>query len=428
MKRAKQAQKHSVVWASLVFMCTSLAWSQNQSSTQFPLTPVDVVTLTGQAKMNLMMGATVLCQNAPNKAVNAQAKTKGLTPLHGELRLGGNPMNPSEGIPIYFTLDQSQSGNKGFDTLFIDQNGDLDLTNEKSVGVDTHFSKEDLPRLGQEDSTVFMPFTLRANGITETLRLTLLPISKTMTMAMVTPTMARQGHIKVGNKEHDIILGQTNAVSGRYDHVWTACFMDGQRNGDTGLLADWPTVDGTLYQLTSNKDGTLLTVQPYAGKFGTLKLTSMSKAKVSAGHSGLLLSRTNLVNLASSKKKDGISQIPEGDYMPASLMATVGDTSLILSFKSTPDKTDLDPYCVRIRDNDSPSLTMPAFKDVAFTWPNPNKTFHPGDQVTISASLCDKTTGLAVAGITKDGQAMPPTAAILGPDGKVVAEGQMPFG
>ena len=81
------------------------------------------------------------------------------------------------------------------------------------------------------------------DNITEILRLILFPMSETQTLAMFTPTMARQGHIKIGNKEHDIILAQTTAITGRYDHVWTACFMDGQRNGDTGLLADWPTVD-----------------------------------------------------------------------------------------------------------------------------------------------------------------------------------------
>ncbi len=375
------------------------------------------------------MGASVLCQNKPNKAIKIQAKIKSLTPLHGQLKLGGNPLNSSEGTPIYFTLDQKQSWNSGFDTLFIDQNGNLDLSNDTSIAVNTHFSKEGLPRLGQKSSTVFMPFTLKVNNITETLRLLLFPMSDTQTLAMFTPTMARQGHIKIGNNEHDIILAQTTAISGRYDHVWTACFMDGQRNGDTGLLADWPRVDGTLYQLTSNKEGTLLTVQPYAGKFGALKLTSDNEAKISVDNSGFLLSKTKLINLANCKKQDDLAQIPEDDYMPVNLTASIGDTKLSLRFSPAPEKTDINPYPLRIRDNDSPSLRLPTFKDVTFTWTNPEKNFKAGEPVNISAALGDTTTGLAIAGIaTKDGQDNPPNVTILDSQGKVITQGKMPFG
>jgi hypothetical protein len=429
MKRAKMTQKRCVVWVSVVLLSTHLAWSEAQTSTQFPLTPVDVSTITGPAKMNLLMGATVLCQPTPNMAVKIQAKTKSLAPLHGVLRVGGDPMNPSEGARVYFTLDHSQGEKAAYDTLFLDQNGDLDLSNDPAIGVDSHFSKEGLPRLGQKDATVFMPFTLQGKGIKETLRLIVFPMSETQTLAMVTPTMARQGHIKIGNQEHDIILAQTHAITGRYDHVWTACFMDGKRHGATGLLSDWPTVNDTLYQLTSNKEGTLLTVQPYAGEFGTLKLASDNRANISVDESGFLLSKTKLINLANCTKKDGIAQIPEDDYMPVNIMANLGDTKLSVRFTPGPDKSIVNPYSVHIRNTDGPSLKLPAFKDVTFTWANPEKTFEAGDQVKISAALADAATGLAIAGIAdKDGQDRPPNVAILDSQGEIVTQGNMPFG
>ncbi len=428
MKRAKLSQKRCVAWMSIVIWCTHLAYCAAQTRAQFPLTPVDVSTVKGPVKMNLMMGASVLCQNEPHKAITSHATTHSVAPLYGELRVGGNPMNPSEGIPIYFTLDHSQGNKAAFDTLFIDQNGDQDLSNDASIAIDTQFSKEDLPPLGT-NPTVFAPFTLKVNNITETLRLILFPMSDTQILAMFTPTMARQGHIKIGNKEHDIILAQTTAITGRYDHVWTACFMDGQRNGDTGLLADWPTVDDTLYQLTSNKEGTQLTVQPYTGKFGTLKLISDNEAKISVDNSGFLLSKTKLINLANCKKQDGLAQIPEDDYMPVNLMASIGDTKLGFRFSPPPDKTDVDPYRLRIRDNDNPSLKLPAFKDVTFTWANPEKEFEAGSPVDISAALGDAATGLSIAGIAnKDGQDNPPNVTILDSQGKEITQGKIPFG
>jgi hypothetical protein len=146
-------------------------------------------------------------------------------------------------------------------------------------------------------------------------------------------------------------------------------------------------------------------------------------------NSGFLFSKTKLINLANCTEKDGVAQIPEDDYMPVDLTASIGDTKLSLRFSPAPDKIIANPYSIRIRDNDSPSLRLPAFKDVTFTWTNPEKDFNAGEPVSISAALGDAATGLSIAGIAKkDGQDNPPDVTILDSQGKVVAEGKMPFG
>ena len=76
-----------------------------------------------------------------------------------------------------------------------------------------------------------------------------------------------------------------------------------------------------------------MSVQPYAGKFGTLKLVPDNGTNISVDDSGFLLSKTKLINLANCRKQDGVAQIPKDDYMPLNLVANMGETKLSLRFK-----------------------------------------------------------------------------------------------
>lgn len=412
---------------ALVLCLFGPVWSQNTTPSQFPLKSTSVTQLNPSVKMYVLSGMSVQCLDTPNPAVKIQAKTKSETAVHGSFKVNGNPLISTEGTPVYFTLGHSEGTKNAYNTLYMDLNQDLDLSNDAAVTIDSEFPQSDLKLLGNK-AIVFKPMKLAVGDKQLSLRLIVRQLEEDITIASISPTHVMRGKITIGSKKHDMILTHLNTLSPNYNQVWTSCFLDGQRNGDTGLIADWPTEDGVLYELVANEDGSQVTVQPYSAGFGTLNLVTSQGKPVKITETGYLLSQTRLIDLARCPKKNGVPEIPAGDYLPVAFSAQVGDTTVVLQFKPDSKNPVTNPYSIKIQKDNAASFTLPATKDVVFTWSNSTKQFKAGDQMQFTAALCDSDTGLAVSGITKNAESVDPTVTILDHNGKIVTQGKMPFG
>ena len=78
----------------------------------------------------MMVGARATCQEQPHPTVTAYPALGSKQPIYGLLRLAPDPTRPESGTPLYFVVDESGDT---YDRLYVDLNGDLDLTNDPVV-------------------------------------------------------------------------------------------------------------------------------------------------------------------------------------------------------------------------------------------------------------------------------------------------------
>ena len=84
----------------------------------------------GENASGMMVGARATCQEQPHPTVTAYPALRSKQPIYGLLRLAPDPTRPESGTPLYFVVDESGDI---YDRLYVDLNGDLDLTNDPVV-------------------------------------------------------------------------------------------------------------------------------------------------------------------------------------------------------------------------------------------------------------------------------------------------------
>lgn len=280
-------------------------------------------------------------------------------------------------------------------------------------------------------------------------------------------TVARQGRIRIGSREYDALLAQPHAISGRYDGAgaeMTLTPVGSSRPLDSGWglerVGAMHRVDGKYYTASVTPLGDKLTVKPYRGDLGVLKLGPGKRDLKKLSLDGSLYSETSAVAVGET---DGLlrlvtpgtaeCRLPVGDYLPGYMRIEYGRLRLSLSCNYHSDGRPRDMerprvYAIQIRKDKPFVLDFSNKPEVIFASPAKDQTLKPGDTLRVAAVLTDPGLDIMIRGLNDSGRkqkevykladgkehsyerplSLDPRVTITNSSGKQVAEGKMPFG
>ena len=284
-------------------------------------------------------------------------------------------------------------------------------------------------------------------------------------------TVARQGRIRIGKHQYDALLAQPYRPSGRFDRPTTALFLKPvgkaanlDTDGFSGeMLTTVQRVDGQLYTTSATPLGDKLTVRPYRGDFGVVRVGPGGRKIKDCSFNGSLESETMSLALAagsdSSQRNLEWSQeyrVPVGDYVASYLHVRYGQLGFTLSenYHSDGRPRSLDRprvYFIKVRKDKPFVVDFANNPAVLFASPAKDAAFKPGDEITVKAVLIDPVCDIMIRGLSDSSKAkketvkyragkemreysydkplsLDPMVTISNSAGKKVAEGVMPFG
>jgi len=370
-----------------------------------------------------------------------------------------------------------------YDRLYLDVNRDLDLTNDPvlkpmndppwrvlppwETAERMAFEMFDLdidfgPDVGVKPLRIFPWLTIAV--IRETGK-----IHQTMHFALTT---ARQGRIRIGQAKYDAVLAQPYMIWGRFDSPGASLFLKPVDPKDRieyeGFAAESlmsvHRIGDTLYTTTATPLGDKVTVKPYRGDVGILKIGAGGRDIKQMGMRGSLSSKTMAIGLKSRTKGEQAEKTPDveyaeeyelpvGDYVPS--YAHIQYDSLRIGFSDNyhadgvpRTTTRTRNYFIQIRKDKPFVLDFSNKPDVLFASPAKDKAFKPGDEISVKAVLIDPQCDIMIRDLNDTSQkkkeiikqgdgkestyerdlSLDPTVTITDSTGKTVAEGLMPFG
>ncbi len=455
---------------------------------------------------DLTVGTFAACSSKPDRAVKAYPKLHSKHPLYGTFQFDRN-YRTGKSIEIRFVLDESgeippaeekkQEENakqakaakprpappklSRYNRLYIDLNRDLDLTNDPVLKPLQDPPWQALPPWKTKERMVFgcvnidvdygpgvgvrpfriLPLLTGGGGAAEHDRYTMHFVA----------TAARQGRIRIDKHEYNALLAQPYLLAGRYDRPMTALFLkpigtaekldSGAFSGE--MLSTVQRVDGQLYIISATPLGDKLTVKPYRGNFGILKIGPGGRDIKDFSFAGALASETMSLALRPDpalpeQKQEKVRQyrVPVGDYLPSYLSVEYGHLRLSLSenYHSDGRPRGFDRpkvFFIKVRKDKPFVLDFSNKPVVLFASPAKDAIFNPGAEVSVKAVLIDPVFDIMIRRLCDtsrkkkeiirygEGKAakesayeaplsLDPTVTITNSAGKKVAEGVMPFG
>ena len=461
----------------------------------FPMEKISLLASESGSAMVSPGGRYLLLGYTPFKEVKKYPELKSSRPLYGSVSFGQIPTDANSGIRFYFVIDASEStenekaeepdtvvktggapgksrpspGTQNYDRLYFDANRDLDLTNDPVIKPMADPSNLVPSSSGVVFDILSVPVK-EADGLgvspLEVLPRLRLQGSSRAYMSFATTT-ARKGTIELGGQKYTALLTQPAVITGRYDTPYTSLILVPQDNSPSafrGLMSQqylstmfWDA--GDFFKISASPNGDRLTIRPYGGDTGVLKVDAGSRKDAEKlGGSGILRTgettlRFGEMSYLSTAEKLPKHNIPVGDYLPLSLSVDVGTLTASLSqnYYSTeaPYARVSDPPASMTIQKDKPFVLGFGGKPVViFTAPTQGQVFKPGDTVKLRARMIDPKLNLLIRGLSDTTQkvsertyrisgqtvtvpryaSLAPTVTITNSSGEQVAEGTMPFG
>jgi hypothetical protein len=487
----------------------------------FPLREISILdsSLDQSLLRDLSRGARAELQEGPAEALKAYPKLRSEKPIYGLIRLAPDPYQRQSGTPLYFVVDESGENpveeepakekpeedasllgslrsalfgkkasspvvdklpqlNNTYDRLYIDLNGDLDLTNDPAV---TPMKKAPATLVGRysgmRQAVVFKEISVPVDfgdelGDQPVRLIPRLQIQehegKEYPGVSFVSAVARKGNIKLGDRSYQAVLAQRYLIAGRYDRPSTGLLLTSPNNPSgreywwgADQLSAIRLVDGEYYTTSTTPLGNELNVKLYQGDFGVLRIGAGGRNIDNLSIQGSL--RTGTTALAVGKSTRGRSgslepvtecRMPTGDYIPAYVTITFGDLQLGISenYHSDGKPMAIDReswiYGIKIRKEEPFVWDFSTPPKVMFASPAKEQTYQPGDEIKVNAVLIDPKLTIMIRGLTdtsrmeektvdqgdgrtttyKQPASLDPTVTITNGAGKQIAEGPMPFG
>lgn len=491
----------------------------------FPMKDMSILDMEPRSSLfsDLTRGARGECREEPYGEVKAYPKLQSKKPIYGLIRLAADPYDRESGTPFYFVADESGEApkaekpekeeaeeekeewsildtisealglkkenkptppelpklNNTYDRLYVDLNGDLDLTNDEVV---TPMKKvpEGLVRRysSMRQCVVFNEVAVSLN-FGEGLGKKPFPLiprlevqeyqGKKYPGVGFLSAVVRKGNIKLGDKQYQAILAQRYFISGRYDRSTTGLLLTSPDNPDqrerwwgADRLNAFRRVSDTYYTTSTTPLGDKLIVTPYKGPMGVLKMGVGDRDVEKVTIQGSLHTKDGASvgvgelsdNWRASVEPVTECRLPAGDYIPDYVSIKFGDLQFSISENYHSDggtkSIDRDAwvYGIKIREDKPFVWDFSNTPEVMFTSPAKDQTYHPGDEISVKGVLIDpkltimirrlydtsrqeeKTVEVGNGRTTtyKTQVSLDPTVTITNSAGKQIAEGPMPFG
>jgi hypothetical protein len=440
---------------------------------------------------SLLRGQACYCGSEPNAEVKKYPKLKSERPWYGELIVGRAFAEAKGGQTYYFVLDESgeqtatadqesaasddesllsrllgflrgeskreepSQPSIPYDRLYIDFNGDGDLTNDGVIRPATNPPAAYPESWANEPKQIFerITFAIDHGPASKSQPVSVWPRlhmgqsegESYATLFFVSP-VARRGEIRIGGRKYDALLAQRYRILGRFDHPTTGLFLsDGAQNWQNWWGCDqldaFRLVDDRYYTVSSTPLGDKLTVAPYEGKMGLFRLGPGPRKIDGLTMEGSLQSREHAVGVGEKDSMAPVAQIelPVGDYLPAYLKFHYGKLRINVSDNyhadGKPQELGARTYGIAVRADKPFVFDFSNKPAVLFASPAKDKTFARGDEIEVKPVLIDPALDIMIRYLydttrKKEGRdlSLDPTVTITRADGTQVAEGVMPFG
>jgi len=453
--------------AAMVLLLIGLPAGAADKATVFDMEEVSVFDRGDADAPNVMIGyamggQSVRCTKERVEEVKKYPEFKSDNAMFGTVIFDRNQIDPEAGIKFQVAIDESEGTGKGFDRLYFDLNGDLDLTNDEPVKP-----AEEPPKGIPTSGVVFDFLNVKFEGVAPLKILPRVrPSGSTRAYLYLTAAVARQGKIKIGEVEYNALLTQARGITGRFDRPGTGLMLTpvdgaaGARPVGGGSLGSMFDVDGTLFQVSASPTGDKLTVGPFRGDGGVLRVAAGDRKKIKKlGIVGSLVSADVMVPLGDMRsmtaKKRNKYRLPVGDYAPSYLAIDFGDLTMSFSRNyysedgTRPETLKPATCSFKIRKGKPFVLDFADKPVILFNSPAKDVAVKPGSTVRVGAIIVEPKLDLLLRGLqdtTKtirertvtgpDGKkvtipqyaSLDPTVVITNSAGKKVAEGKIPFG
>ena len=491
----------------------------------FPMKDMSILDMKAGSSLfsDLTRGARGECKEEPYEEVKAYPKLLSKKPIYGLIRLAADPYDPESGTPFYFVADESGETpdaekpeneeaeeeeeessildtisealgmkkaekpvppeqpklNNTYDRLYVDLNGDLDMTNDEVVTPMKKVPDGLVQRYSSMRQCVVFDEVAVSLDFGEGLGKKPFPLiprlqvqeyqGKEYHAVGFLSAVVRKGNIKLGDKEYRAILAQRYFISGRYDRPTTGLLLTSRFDPDqrerwwgADQLNAFRLVKDTYYTTSTTPLGDKLIVKPYKGPMGVLKMGVGDRDVEKVTIQGSLHTKDG-ATVGVGKLPDNGSpslepvterQLPVGDYIPTYVSIKFGDLQLGISenYHSDGGTTSIDRdawvYGIKIREDKPFVWDFSNTPEVMVTSPAKDQTYHLGDEISVKGVLIDpkltimirrlndtsrmeeKTVEIGNGRTTtyKTQVSLDPTVTITNSAGKQIAEGPMPFG
>ena len=406
-----------LVAAAAALLIAAVAWVWHSFvRTEFPLEEIPIPPSGG-----FFSGPSAGCLETPSPDVKEYPRFASSAPLFGRIDLDPNASGGKALVPYHFALDESKGTGTGYDTLYLDTNSNLDLTDDRPL-----VTKPGAPEL----MTTFEHIAVGWNfgpGIPSR------PIEFIPTFRfdprrgyasmMLAYASVRRGRIRIGGRAYDVTLKRSESANGRYDNPGLEtgltvvrprriCLFKHSRlvsvhppDENYVALIQMPRVGGKWYRLSTTPVGDVLSVKPYTGDTGILQIGAGGLAAM-----GYILTADALVRLEETDVC-GLTpwtdrfDIPVGDYCVGGVLVKAGPLHVNLKHNTAsegiPKDADNHPprYFIQIRKDRPFVLELPQKLEVLFTSPAKDERFKPGETLNVKSMLLDRVRDIRITDI-----------------------------
>ena len=421
---------------------------------------------------SFLRGQSAECEDKPSPKVKAYPAFVSKKPIYGSIHFYRDRKQPDTAQIVYFAVDESQSTGRGYDRLYFDANGDLDLRNDPVIEPQRNPpGKARLNYGGTKAQVIFdflaVSFDFDAAGMQPVQLMPRLRISvngneeyKEMTFVR---TRLRMGEINMGGERYEARLGSDYTISGRLDTPGTPLLLS-PKDQSGGWERWWGAdrlraahnVKGRFYTISASPTGDQLTVHPYRGELGRFEVGPGGRSLKELTIMGSLEGEERAVavggELADGSPKAARSfTLPTGDYRPNYITVQYGRLRIGASYNYRSDGKPRDRggraavYGIAIRKNEPFVLDFSNKPNVMFASPGKDQRLKLGELLEVKGVLVDPKLDLMIRNLDDttrkqskraDGEplgyerplSLDPQVIITRANGEKVTEGVMPFG
>jgi len=438
-------------------------------------------------------GLPVYCNRGPLEDV-VYPDFESDSPLYGEWDLRNSLFSNESDIKIAMAVDESQGTGTGYDLFYIDVDGNGVLTDNPPLAIEATTEEQArnlLPsyRVDDDDWLLFEPVRLSNidfesfDGLTYHLFAVQGESTSTVIEDDDTPRdpkryftvfirdpEIRMGEISLGG--HEILVTVDMLSAADYSQTGALYTLHPLDDASSDLDFSWwgaefstasHYIDGHYYKWKTSPDGKRLTVYPYEGGFGVVRVEldelrlQLSQEKTVSMSGDLFgpIHAADMISLSQGESDDdqGMRQasVPVGDYTVNYASFTLGDIHIRISNTyhedGRPQKMPEPIFGIPIREDEPFFLDFADTPEVLFALPAQEIVLKLGDVLEVKPVLVDQELGVMYRGMNDYSQqtehtfdisgeiqsymepkSMDPTVVITDSSGEVLGSGIAEYG
>jgi hypothetical protein len=385
------------------------------------------------------------CGATPSAEVKKYPQFKSAKPLYGEFFPKASDRQAAPGRGYFFAIDESKGTGSGYDAFYLDANHDLDLTDDPPSRRGKVPSAESLLQEASFDA-ITIPGAREDGG-----DLKIEPRGRVAPVGWLSfslaPAVVRQGRAQIGDRTYTVILAPTECASSRYDLASTYALIVLPYTGLKGMmqpgaseesyagpLSTMYLINGVWLNLSATQKGDVLTVSPYEGDTGVIRVSHNGETRGNRIHDGTFRSRSGITiqnhgGFFAPQPDPRPLRLPVGDYAPAFLGIEIGQYEISTRRRCAPDKQDEygdSDYYVKISKDKAYVLDIGSTAEIVFSRPKAGPAPKPGDSVYAGWELVTPT--LMISSIMhRTSWSIHPAMTIRDSSGNVVSQGPFQF-